>query len=68
VTDREAAAKQWRLGCAEVWRRGSHRRWVNPATAGRTARPNWGSRDLKMGTLRAAMRKLEVDWQAFEEA
>jgi predicted RNA binding protein YcfA (HicA-like mRNA interferase family) len=35
VTYREAAAKLRRLGCEEVRRRGSHRRWVNPATGGR---------------------------------
>jgi predicted RNA binding protein YcfA (HicA-like mRNA interferase family) len=58
VTYREAAAKLRRLGCEEVRRRGSHRRWVNPATGGRTTRPDWGPRDLKVGTLRAAVREL----------
>jgi predicted RNA binding protein YcfA (HicA-like mRNA interferase family) len=42
VTYREAAAKLQRLGCEEVRRRGSHRRWVNPATGGRTTLPGPG--------------------------
>jgi mRNA interferase HicA len=68
VTYREAAAKLRRLGCEEVRRRGSHRRWVNPATGGRTTLPDWGPRDLKVGTLHAAVRALGLAWQAFEEA
>jgi predicted RNA binding protein YcfA (HicA-like mRNA interferase family) len=51
-----------------VRRRGSHRRWINPATGGRTTWPDWGSRDLKVGTLRAAVRELGLAWQAFEAA
>jgi mRNA interferase HicA len=68
VTYRNPAAKLRRLGCEEVRRRGSQRRWVNPATGGRTTLPDWGSRDLKVGTLRAAMRELGLEWRAFEEA
>jgi mRNA interferase HicA len=68
VTSREAAAKRRRLGCEEVRRRGSHRRWVNPATGGRATLPDWGPHDLKVGTLRAAVRELRIDGQAFEEA
>jgi mRNA interferase HicA len=51
-----------------VRRRGSHCPWVNPATGGRTTLPDWGPRDLKVGTLRAAVRELGLAWQAFEEA
>jgi predicted RNA binding protein YcfA (HicA-like mRNA interferase family) len=68
VTYREAAAKLRRLSCEEVRQRGSHHRWVNPATGGRTTLPDWGSRDLKVGTLRAAVRELGLAWQVFEEA
>jgi predicted RNA binding protein YcfA (HicA-like mRNA interferase family) len=56
VTYREAAAKLRRLGCEEVRRRGSHRRWVNPVTGGRTTLPDWGPRELG------------VAWRVFEEA
>ena len=68
MTYREVAAKLRWLGCEEVRRRGSHRRWVNPATGGRTTLPDWGPRDLKVGTLRAAVHALGLAWQAFEEA
>jgi hypothetical protein len=40
----------------------------NPATGGRTTLPDWGPRDLKGGTLRAAVRELGLAWQVFEEA
>jgi hypothetical protein len=30
--------------------------------------PDHGSRDLKIGTLRAAIRQLGVDWAQFERA
>ena len=30
--------------------------------------PDWGSRDLKTGTLRPAIRQLDIDWGAFQEA
>jgi len=68
VTYREAAAKLRQLGCEEVRRRGSHRRWVNPTTGGRTTVPDWGPHDLKWGTLRAAVSKLGLEWRVFEEA
>jgi hypothetical protein len=49
-------------------RRGPHRRWGSPATGGRTTLPDWGPRDLKVGTRRATVRELGLAWQAFEEA
>ena len=30
--------------------------------------PDWGSRDLKIGTLRSAIRQLGLDWQEFQDA
>jgi mRNA interferase HicA len=33
-----------------------------------TSLPDWGSRDLKLGTIRAAVRQLGIDWDAFENA
>ena len=64
---RQAASKLQRLGCRELRRRssGSHRKWVNPSTLRATVLPDWGSRDLKLGTLRAAVRQLGIDWQRF---
>ena len=30
---------------------GSHRKWLNPANGGLTVVPDWGSDDLKLGTI-----------------
>ena len=66
---RAAATKLKRLGCEEFPRRGkgSHRKWHNPATGRATVLPDWGSKDLKLGTLRAAVRQLGLDWKDFEK-
>lgn len=70
MTYREAARKLGALGCQEVPRRGggSHRKWTNPVTRRSTVLPDHGGRDLKLGTLRAAVRQLGLDWAAFERA
>jgi len=70
MTYRDAARKLKTLGCQELARRGggSHRKWSNPANQRTTTLPDWGSHDLKLGTLRAAIRQLGLDWQAFEAA
>lgn len=64
---REVARKLAALGCQEIPRRGggSHRKWLNPATDKITVVPDWGSKDLKLGTLRAAVRQLGLDWDDF---
>ncbi|MBI3467366.1 MAG: type II toxin-antitoxin system HicA family toxin [Planctomycetes bacterium] len=70
MTYRDAARKLKALGCQELPRRGggSHRKWLNPANQRTTTLPDWGGQDLKLGTLRAAVRQLGLDWQAFEDA
>ncbi|MXZ21791.1 MAG: type II toxin-antitoxin system HicA family toxin [Caldilineaceae bacterium SB0665_bin_25] len=67
---REAARKLTKLGCYEIPRRGggSHRRWFNPGAQKDAVLPDWGSRDLKTGTLRSAIRQLDLDWVEFQEA
>ena len=67
---REVARKLRRLGCEEDPRRGggSHRKWRNPRTATRTSIPDWGPKDLKIGTLHAAVHQLGLTWHDFEEA
>ena len=67
---REMAAKLVLLGCEEMPRRGggSHRKWLNPAAQRLTVVPDWGSQDLKLGTVRAAVRQLGLDWQEFLDA
>lgn len=67
---REVTRKLIRFGCYEniQRRRGSHRMWINPHTGGRAQLTDWGRRDLKIGTLRAAIRQLGLDWREFNEA
>jgi predicted RNA binding protein YcfA (HicA-like mRNA interferase family) len=70
MTYREVARKLKKLQCAELPRKGggSHRKWFNPGPQLATVIPDWGSRDLKLGTIRAAVRQLGLDWQAFQDA
>jgi predicted RNA binding protein YcfA (HicA-like mRNA interferase family) len=67
---REVARKLTRLGCVEIPRRkrGAHRKWHNPANNRSTVVPDHSGKDLKFGTLRAAVRQLGLDWAAFEQA
>jgi mRNA interferase HicA len=65
---RVVARKLVALGCAKVPRKGSHRKGHNPLTNRSTVIPDWGSRDLKIGTVRAAVRQLGIEWAAFENA
>jgi mRNA interferase HicA len=67
---REIARKPHALGCEELPRRsgGSHRKWHNPATGQIAPVPDWGSRDLKVGTLRQIIRQLGLDWEHFQQA
>lgn len=67
---REVAGKLRRLGCEEIKRRkpGSHRKWSNPATGSGTTVPDWGPKDLRLGTLHALVRQLGVAWEDFERA
>jgi len=70
VRYREVAKKLRKLGCQEIPRRGdgSHRKWYNPASGGIAPIPDWGSKDLKMGTLRHIIRLLGLDWEEFKQA
>ena len=67
---REAARKLAALGCREVPRRGggAHRKWRNANTNRSTVLPDHGNKDLKLGTLRAAVRQLGLDWAEFQKA
>lgn len=67
---RGVAGKLASLGCEELPRRGggSHRKWFNPGTQRIAVVPDWGSKDLKLGTVRAAVRQLGIDWQDFLNA
>lgn len=64
---REVAARLSALGCIEFPRRagGSHRKWTNPANNRGTVIPDWGSRDLKEGTVRQVIKQLGIAWADF---
>ena len=70
MTYRTAARKLKYLGCHEIPRKGGgdHRKWHNPATNRTTVLPDWGSSDLKTGTVRGAVRQLGIDWDDFDKA
>jgi predicted RNA binding protein YcfA (HicA-like mRNA interferase family) len=65
---REIARKLAALSSHEIPRRvgGSHRKWHNLATSRTVPLPDWGSRDLKIGTVRAVVRQRGIDWVTFE--
>ncbi|MBC8466844.1 MAG: type II toxin-antitoxin system HicA family toxin [Deltaproteobacteria bacterium] len=60
---RELTKKLRLNGCHEISRRGSgsHRKWFNPATDRATTIPDWGGKDLKVGTISAILRQLGID-------
>lgn len=70
MTYRELTKKLRALGCIEIPRKGggSHRKWHHPHNLRSTVIPDWGRRDLKLGTIRSALKQLGIDWTAFENA
>ncbi|MGI8812351.1 MAG: type II toxin-antitoxin system HicA family toxin [Pyrinomonadaceae bacterium] len=69
---REVEKKLRKLGCVEIARKGggSHRKWYNPSKEPLVivAVPDWGSKDLKTGTLRSIVKDLGLDWNQFMAA
>ena len=67
---REIVTKLRKLGCVEIARRGggAHRKWHNPTNQKVAPVPDWGDKDLKLGTVRAIVRQLDLDWEAFKRA
>ena len=45
-----------------------NRKWLNPATGSLTVVPDWGGDDLKLGTVRGAVRQLGLSWDEFGRA
>ncbi|MDE2978324.1 MAG: type II toxin-antitoxin system HicA family toxin [Acidobacteriota bacterium] len=69
MTYRELTRRLRRLDCELDRRgRGSHEIWIRRSTRMRTTIPNWGSRDLRPGTVRAILRDLGINRQEFERA
>jgi mRNA interferase HicA len=63
---RELTKKLQELGCRELRAgKGSHRVWYNPATNQETVINDWGSKDLKPGTVRAIIRQLGISREEF---
>jgi mRNA interferase HicA len=59
VKYRELTKRLRKLGCEFVRNgAGSHRIWRNPANDRYTTIPDWGSKDLKPGTLRGVVSDL----------
>ncbi len=67
---REVAKKLRKLDCIEidVGGKGSHRKWINLSKNMGSPVPDWGSKDLKFGTVRAAVKQLGLDWEEFKKA
>ncbi|MEK7439811.1 MAG: type II toxin-antitoxin system HicA family toxin [Chloroflexota bacterium] len=67
---RDVARKLKKLKCEELPRRGkgSHRIWHNTTNKRISPIPDWGSKDLKHGTLRAIIKQLGLDWDEFNRA
>jgi mRNA interferase HicA len=70
VKYREVAKRLAALGCIELRRKGggSHRKWYSPQNNKATTIPDWGSSDLSTGTLREAIRQLEISWDEFMQS
>lgn len=63
---RDVARRLRDLGCTELRQgRGSHRIWLNPATGLIASIPDWESRDLAPGTVRAVLRELGISRREF---
>jgi hypothetical protein len=41
---------------------------MNSANGRSTVIPDWGGRDLKLGTIRAGVRQLGLEWADFDTA
>lgn len=66
MRDREVEKKLRALGCIELKSKGgSHRKWINPVLSRGAAVPDWGSKDLKHGTLRGVIKQLGFEWDEF---
>lgn len=66
MTYKDISKRLRELGCQEIAKaKGSHRKWHNPANHRVTTVPDWGSKDLAPGTVRAIIRELGISRQEF---
>ncbi len=66
---KELTGKLKILGCQEIPRRsgGSHRKWINPISGKGTVIPDWGNKDLKMGTIWDILKQLRIEHEEFDK-
>jgi len=66
----EIKRKLKKLGCKEIPRKGkgSHRKWYNPKHNLPVPIPDWGSKDLKIGTINNIVKLLDLNWTKFSQA
>ncbi len=63
---RDVAKRLQELGCQELASgKGSHRKWHNPKNGKVTVVPDWGRKDLALGTVRAVIRELGISRDDF---
>ncbi len=63
---RDLAKRLKELNCRELSSaKGSHRKWHNPANGKVTVVPDWGTKDLAPGTVRAIIRELGISREDF---
>ena len=64
---RDLARRLKSLGCVpDRYAKGSHEIWMHSKTGARTTVPNWGSKDLKSGTVSRVLRDLGIRKEDFE--
>jgi predicted RNA binding protein YcfA (HicA-like mRNA interferase family) len=63
---RDVAKRLRELGCQELGRgKGAHCKWYNLHNGKVTVVPDWGSKDLAPGTVRAVIRELGLSREEF---
>jgi predicted RNA binding protein YcfA (HicA-like mRNA interferase family) len=66
VKYRELTRRLKALNCQEFRdAKGSHRVWYNPTTGQKAVVPDWGSKDLALGTVRSIIRQLGISREEF---
>ena len=63
---KEVAKRLEKSGCYQLRQgKGSHQIWLNPATNQLAFVPDWGTKDLAPGTVRAIIRELGISRKEF---
>ena len=66
---RELTRKLRRLGCdMDRQAKGDQEIWIRVAIGARTTIPNWGSRDLRTGTVSSILKDLRIPRDDFNRA